>query len=59
MPWESVVAKFEFLGERFLQQADRRELVDLVSDLEQAQVVDLARLLARAHQPSEQGVKRE
>ncbi|MHB1131967.1 MAG: MmgE/PrpD family protein [Chloroflexota bacterium] len=56
MSWESAVGKFTFLGERFLAEADRRELVDLVVDLEHAQVADLARVLARAHQPIDQGV---
>ncbi len=51
MSWNDVVAKFNSLGERFLGEPERRELVDLVADLERVRVSDLTRLLAKAHLP--------
>ena len=51
MAWNTVVAKFNLLGERFMEEADRRELVAMVADLEQARVAELAKVLARAHLP--------
>jgi 2-methylcitrate dehydratase len=45
MRWETVVQKFERLSQPYVDSALRREIVDVVANLESTQVADLARLL--------------
>jgi 2-methylcitrate dehydratase len=47
MRWETVVQKFERLSQPYVDSSVRREIVDVVANLESTQVADLARLLER------------
>ncbi len=47
MRWETVVKKFEWLSQPYVDSALRRKIVDVVANLESTQVADLARLLER------------
>jgi 2-methylcitrate dehydratase len=45
MRWETVVQKFEWLSQPYVDSALRRKIVDVVANLDSVQVADLARLL--------------
>jgi 2-methylcitrate dehydratase len=47
MRWETVVQKFEWLSQPYVDSALRHKIVDVVANLESTQVADLARLLER------------
>lgn len=47
MGWETVVRKFEQLSQGYADAALRREIIELVGDLESIQVIDLTRRLAQ------------
>jgi 2-methylcitrate dehydratase len=47
MRWETVVQKFEWLSQPYVDSALQHKIVDAVANLESTQVADLARLLER------------
>ena len=47
MPWETVVAKFNLLTERFADPEFRDELVDMVAHVDERSVSELCEILAR------------
>jgi 2-methylcitrate dehydratase len=52
MRWETVVQKFERLSTRYASPSLRQEIVDAVANLENIQVADLTKLLARVRVPA-------
>ena len=51
MRWETVVAKFDKLSEKYADPALRAEIVDAVTDLDSISIVDLMHLLAKVRAP--------